>query len=456
MIVSGSSQPHPSCARRSALRVGAVVALLAFAQTSAQAAPAGDAAPASKAGLVERTLAAGRSLAFRLFGLELRVGSRPVLHGLHEKLAEGALVAAEQPSFRSRNTLHAKLVGFESGLSAFWADLKQRPLLARARVLGQQVRFRAELALRVARFAARNQTYSEAVGEEAALLALQGLGRVDAPQSARVRQVFRAACQQAGAAFAPAFSAYGHALPEQEAAYKEAATKAGPTAFRWLPRLLFRAESSGRRLYSAAERAHYEERVRHLLTHASLEDIATVVAQDLGLRFTVTAEQMAAHIDRLVEPGHRARPDFSSFPQKADLSPEDRRGLRWAIRLANATWKAGQIHRAVWEKEIGVGPEYKRLPNYDRIQPGAGMYGQFDVALSRLFAKKLDESYHAYDAYDLSRAALFRQTYRDQLAQLTPLVGFRRARQEAQAAALSRVVFEVFLDVRTLKRGLAP
>ena len=451
--------------RRSRLVWVAMMVLAGTLAASPRAeARANDESPAgkpSRAAVMARQLG---NFVSRALHLDVLLSATRRHQQLHTTLGQGALEAVQLPSFKNRNKLYTGLVGFETGLSAFWADLKRRPFLFRAAVLGKRVQDAAVRGLRGRNFEARRLAYADGVANESAMMAMYGLNVPDVRVTKEIRFVFTSACRKAGALFKPAFAEDGRALSDKAAEYNAAVNGAGPVARNHLVSLLVTLDRSTRGGGSASpQRAAVRGHVEKLLQRVSLEDVAKVFAEDLGLRFSVTAEEMHTHIQRLVfdkqpvadgkrEP-HWAEPDYEAFRKKPEdgigLQGSDLRALRWGIRLANATWKSGQIHRAVWEKEV------KGKADYDRILPAKRvMAGNFDVGLAGLFNQQMPEEYRAYDAFDLSRSVLFRETFKAEYARLRGKLTHRIAVRQAQKAALSRVVYELFLDVKELSRGL--
>jgi hypothetical protein len=385
---------------------------------------------------------------------------------LNEKLGQVAGKAFRAPTFEQRNAPHAKAVSIESSTLALWRHTRMLPFAQRAAILSEHVLRVAAETMSAGGFQARNQSHARTVGEESALAAIERIGRGAAAQAPGVRRVFRAACLTAGSRFAPLFNADGTVVAAQDetavaarkARYKSAYNDAGPIAYAWLPRLLLSAnEPRGR---GTAERmTHYRERARDVVERTSLEDIAQVMSQDLGLRIKLTAEQMTGYLKQLGLESDWAWKDFTAFPQTGpqgkNLDAAGLRDLRWGIRLANATWKAGQVHRAVWEKEVdGVGrdgEDANKTPRIDVSRLG-GNYGVFDL---RMLSVHKSAAYKAYEAFDLSRPALYRQTYHNVLAQLKGSLSRREAKRMAREAGLARVVYEVFKDVGELKRAAA-
>lgn len=150
--------------------------------------------------------------------------------------------------------------------------------------------------------------------------------------------------------------------------------------------------------------------VAHKVNQAHLEDIATLVSPELSggklkesmealnfrdviaivsrqLGISVPPERTATEIQDLltqegvVDQNDYFRGEIANLPISDPgayeaLTPKEAVAVELAIRLANVTWKAGQVHRAVWEEKK------------DRIDPlKREVFDVFDVLKSKQFER---------------------------------------------------------------------
>lgn len=254
-------------------------------------------------------------------------------------------------------------------------------------------------------FSQRTQMMADVVGDEGGLLAARsaGLPVEDAP---KVQQVFREAARMAGRAFGKAFDADGNKRPDREAAYKSAMSEAGKWAFDGIDDL---SRAMGG---DAGFRSSDSERI---VKGARLEDVAAIVANDLGLPESVTqmdGAALKAMIADVVPSDDYFHKDIAGMPVRAadddPLSEQDQRVLSMGIRLANATWKSGQVHRAAWEGKD------------DRINPGKRT---------------------AFNTFDALKGNMFEQATGGDTS------------VKAQREGFARVVFEVYKDLLQLQKA---
>lgn len=278
-------------------------------------------------------------------------------------------------------------------------------------------------------FAARNALGSQAVTAEASALAGRAAGISDPVRQAELERLFRVATRQAGEAFQPAFTAAGAPIAAQETAYRAAMGEAGGIAFRALGPALQLIEPS-----LANDPTRAAELAEAAIARASIHDVARLVAQDLKLgEPPLRGEALVERIDRVVPHEDYFRSAIDEFRLRAPTTPLDAQELRTlgtATRLANGTWKAGQVHRAAWEG----------TPK--RITPGAqSPFNTFDALKTRMF-----ESTFQSETARIEAAAA--RSPRGEVAASI-------VHQAATEGAFARVVFEVWKDVIELRKACA-
>lgn len=244
----------------------------------------------------------------------------------------------------------------------------------------------AHQALGADTFRERNDVHAEAVGKEAALLAAHCLSRTDgnpgiqgdfdwsnfpslqrASRFAGFKPWFVAAAKEAGNAFAAAFTAKGSppigsdGKPTKEAtdAYNAAMKAAGGIALDALREL--------------------DPQAVAVIRGANLGDIAALVARDLGVDAAVLGQNLKTTLAGLKETAlkddyYKALLD-TPLNDKASLDAAGLNTLALAVRMANCTWRSGQVHRAAWEG------------NDSRIDPTkrGGVYNPFDFLVAEKF-----------------------------------------------------------------------
>jgi len=236
-------------------------------------------------------------------------------------------------------------------------------------------------------FTERNALSARVIARESAL-------RARRPE---LEPVFLEAALEAGAAFRPAFGADGVKLPDAKPLYEQAVEAAGPIAYRHLVAKWPEADS--------------------VVASARLGDLARICSSFVSQPLAWSEDELAAAILEVVPTTDYARREAETgLPVRArGERPSPDTGLERltvGLRLANATWRAGQVHRAAWE-----GTD-------DRIDPG-----KRPVFLP-------------YDAY-------LRWHYEK-------LVSDNASRRDADVLAFAGVVFDLYKDLLELRRGRAP
>ncbi|MBK7864792.1 MAG: hypothetical protein IPJ65_40560 [Archangiaceae bacterium] len=285
-----------------------------------------------------------------------------------------------------------------------------------AKKLATLLESRAREALGTPNFDARNLISAEVIAFESAVLAAASAEVREPAQVDALYQLFFKAAFEAGNAFRPAFTPDGQksAAPDADALRTEAQKAAGGIAYRALPELVT--------LLGVTNAAPPAETARKVILGAAIEDVATVASGDLHLSYFPTAEKIAETLKEIVSPDDY----FFSEIDKLQNRGDDQKVLSLAVRLANTTWKAGQVHRAAWE-----GTD-------KRIDPRAG------------------DRLGVFNPYDNLKADMYNATFAHELERGE---GEGLPRQAALSRAsergFARVVFEIYKDLVELKKAAA-
>lgn len=279
--------------------------------------------------------------------------------------------------------------------------------------LQTQLASKAKVALKKGTFGSRNRYHAKSIGFESGLAAAKAAGVTDATTLRRVTKVFTSASLKSGLTFRRAFTKTGAKVGANEPVYKKAMNAAGPVASQALVRLAFALNKQGR--LNKTKKQAIKREVKSMLNGARVEDLAAMVAKDLGLKVKVTGAEVVKNVQGLIPKDDWAYGDIAKMKVRAkgekSLGKSQLALLNAGIRLANATWKAGQVHRAAWEG------------NDSRVSPS--------------------QRGGVYNPYDVLKVQMFNETYNAQLKK-------GGTKQAAQKVALSRVVFEVFKDLKQL------
>ena len=255
--------------------------------------------------------------------------------------------------------------------------------------LEKQLVDQARGALALRSFEARNEQHSRSVAHEGAVLAAAAGVERGTDAEGRLFAVFNAAAQEAGAAFAPAFASDGSKRADGDRAYQDAINAAGPVAYRHL----------------VAERPS----AGSVLAMARLGDLSQLFSHLLGLAGSVTEPELAAAIGRVVPRDDSFFDEIEKgLPTRtasdAPLSPAELSTLELGLRLAHATWKSGQVHRAAWEGSD------KRIDPRQRIS-----FLPYDALLRRRYDDVLAAHRDEPDAAKLALGAVVFEAYKDLL-----------------------------------------
>lgn len=186
--------------------------------------------------------------------------------------------------------------------------------------------------------------------------------------------VFHGAALEAGNAFAGAFDREGRPLTDSQASQvmmKRATSAAGAIAARYS--------------HMAFEAAGISADPEKMLMSAGFGDMVAIAAAMLGREAPaqIDMEAAKASLHNTVPKDDYFYGEIENLPA-SDMAPDAdngrREGLEVIVRLANATWRAGQPQRAVWEG------------NDDRIDPDKrDSAALLDLNLQKKFDRLVNE-----------------------------------------------------------------
>ena len=207
--------------------------------------------------------------------------------------------------------------------------------------LQEQLVAEAHRALVEVDFNSRNEIMTEAVAEETSLLTAESIGKPEI--ATELELVFNSACREAGQAFAIAFDERGSKIEGTDAEYKVAMAEAGKVAYEHLQKAL---EVCGLAT----------ESVDTLLKEATFDDILRLTAEQLEEPLPESKDLVPDQIKKSLHKsaaGDYYEKKIDSIPFADGISniedDDKRKVIDVATRLANATWKVGQVHRSAWE-----------------------------------------------------------------------------------------------------------
>ena len=249
----------------------------------------------------------------------------------------------------------------------------------------------AATALKANTFEGRNEKMAGTVGE------VSVIGSAD---RTKARAAFETAAREAGEAFSSAFTKDGKKIEQNEGAYNKAMNAAGGIAAKHLGDLF--PEMSKLEITGILQRATFSETLD--LVAMRIAGTSEAVAQVKG----GSAREIRGTLHAIAK-GDYFEGNIDSMPIKgrAKFTGDELAVLDMATRLANATWMAGQVHRAAWEGNTG------------RIDPNVR---------------------EAFNPYDLLMTTQFNRQFSEAKGQ-----GLSDA--EARKQAVTRVAFEVWKDV---------
>lgn len=242
-------------------------------------------------------------------------------------------------------------------------------------------------------FEARNDRMTKAVGLESALLTAKSIGRPEVAD--QLRNIFTQAGKESGQTFSGAFDETGKKVEGKDEIYNKAMKAAGEVALRHLP--------------AALEAAGVNVDFHSLLRDATFHDVLRVTARELGQPAPegLTPDQTKKSLHETAKGDYfEDQIDSLPFAERASLSEQEEQALDVAVRLANVTWKVGQVHRAAWEGNDG------------RINPAKReAFNPFDLLKKTQYDRVVEEGRQPQEA--LIRVGL--EVYKDVL-QYKPLV----------------------------------
>lgn len=247
-------------------------------------------------------------------------------------------------------------------------------------------------------FNTRNEKMVGIVAKESAYLAAAS---IDKPNKADdLEKVFTQAALDAGMAFSPVFDDSEGDETKKTAAYKIAMNSAGAAAFKNLDEALTAAE--------------IQVDIKSILKKVTFMDVLRLTARQIGKNLPegLTPEVIKKSLHRNSQGDYfESQIDSLPYDDANHLTDDEEKGLDIAVRLANATWKVGQVHRAIKEG------------NTSRIDPNVReVFNPFDL-LKEIQYNRVHAASIGADAY----------------------------RQVADQDALLKVALEVYKDILQYK-----
>ena len=193
----------------------------------------------------------------------------------------------------------------------------------------------AQGALKQPTFGSRNTRMANAVGLESSLLAARATG---IESYAGLTQVFTSASQEAGQEFEGAFDQFGKPLSEKKDDYNAAMKNAKNAAYKNLPGLY--------------EEAGIHIVVDDLLRSIDFNDVIRLTTHNLGIEIPdeLTPEYVRQSLHETAKGDYyEGKIDTLPFIDREQRPEDEQKAIELAARISNASWKAGQVHRAAWE-----------------------------------------------------------------------------------------------------------
>jgi hypothetical protein len=202
------------------------------------------------------------------------------------------------------------------------------------------------------------------------------------------------AAKDAGNAFAAAFAPNGRAPTGADGKPTQAATDAYNAGMKAAGGIAFTALKT------------IDNNAEKVIKGATLGDVAKLVARDLGVDADVLGKDLKGTLQGLKSTA--LKDDYfnsliDTLPEnKASLDDKGLDTLGLGVRMANCTWKSGQVHRAAWEG------------NTSRIDPEkrGGVYNPFDF----LKAEKFHQNGANADAFALTVFEVYKDLHELQKA----------------------------------------
>lgn len=205
-------------------------------------------------------------------------------------------------------------------------------------------------------FVARNEEAAATVADVTSILAGNALRWSGAAVSSEdLRVVFYCAAREAGQSFTPAFDPSGNKLADREREYRLAMKALLPTAHRYLPAAFERAGLnvgdvqaffSGLTFTDAIALAARQLGVAQSLGDVQMRPFLTEEAVKARLQQSFASDSFARNVDTL------------RFGDLQSVDADKLQAMDVAVRLANATWMVGEVHKAAWEgKTTRIDPD---------------------------------------------------------------------------------------------------
>lgn len=237
----------------------------------------------------------------------------------------------------------------------------------------------AHIALEKSDFLSRSIRMATITGAETSLLTAKAF---NIPDKARELQpLFTKACTESCMAFEDVFDSAGNVLTGKDdlkKIYSLDQAKAAAIALSHVQEALsiVDIEVSADRIIDVLRKVDFvqvmdltSQRLGSLIEGTDMSDVITKTKKNSSDEIRASLHKMLPHIDDYSPWREPFMDTISINPNIEQLSTEDQQIVEMSVRLANATWKAHQVHRAAWEG------------NDDRINPQKrdGVFNPYDL-----------------------------------------------------------------------------
>jgi hypothetical protein len=244
-------------------------------------------------------------------------------------------------------------------------------------------------------FQERSSAMATAVSQEAANLAAIAIG--EPLRADELFKVFLEATKKAAGLFEPCFTPEGIPIKEKGADYTNATKAAGSVALEYLPTALgaldiLLTNDEIIRIVKSATFDNMVEIATETLKRWGVLSEELIKALNERLR-NLSPEEIKIRLGKIIPKDDYFYQQISDIPFREETDIERRPIekiiiLDMGIRLANATWQVGQVHRAAWEGST------------ERIDPTkrGGVFNPYDLLQITKFKKSLEEGCSPEDA----------------------------------------------------------
>lgn len=203
----------------------------------------------------------------------------------------------------------------------------------------------------------------------------------------KIEKIVRQAVTQASEAYRPYFTVQGEFSPSDTCTTEMFDTKqipmkaAGKAALSFLPELVAAAGIKGysrEKVYALLERVTFKDTLAFTAkevggSQTDLDTLQALPMSDMKHRLLSLIPEEKSYTRKLAE-------NLASTEAQHSLTAKELQVLDLALRLANATWQVGQVHRAKRnEKTERISPDY--LSDSLEVSPDRGVFRVYDMLL---------------------------------------------------------------------------